>query len=1492
MASVIDNKPERVRSDGSSHFVNKISGTDDENSRTAGKNAFKETVSTKGLTFPKRLYGRSKEYQTIVDAWKKNRQSKQILSVSGQPGSGKTVLIKQINSPEFRQSAFFLYGKFDQINSRVPYQAITNAFQTVIDWILGQKNSVFHLWKNRLKETLKENGQLMVEILPDLEKIIGVQPKVLPLTPEAEKNRFVYLFDAFVKTLMNKDMPVFLFIDDLQWADPASMNIIESICLARDLDHLLLACAFRDTEMAPSHRWFDILKNTERRQVGVNQMTLPPFSAEDINALISDMMHLEPGVAAEASETIRIKTGGNPLFVTEFLNAACQKKMIRFSQKEALWKIDLASIRALPVNDDVAVLILERINRFEPATRDILFFAACLGHSFDIPLLSIGCDKPMPEIKDLIDPAVQSGILIPYQDNPQLNEKNKNSFVFAHDSIQKEFLKTYPSARKEVLVAVFAWKIWEHHTVKPLSSNTIFIITGLLNKVFKSESRPDRLKCLAQMNCDCGKNAVDAAAFQTAHDYYVTGIRILEEFNEKHGDGRTIWETDKTLCFELHEGVAVSSFLSNDYKQMDLFFHRVDQAINDPILKTRLYEIKTSSLYARNEMEDAIEVALKYTAQLGVSFPASPGRARVIWEMIRTRLVLRKISVESLADLPEMSDVNIHSALRVISCVTLAALYSKPNLLPVIIFKSIRLSVRYGITESSVFAFAGYGFISCGILNHIDEGIRFGRLAEKLIEKYRLKNIHSRTMATTHGFIYHWRTHLKQTCRPLTAAYKTGRETGDHQFACISAAAMCTARFICGDPLETVGKMIRYYLVKMKELKQDVIYTATVINMQAVLNLKNAVYDPWSLRGSFYDKKKMLPVIKQSNDTLALFTHYYVSELLNVYFNKFSNAVANGNKAWVYFESARALPETAVFVFIDSIARIVQTHYEPFRKNKEKTRIKKNVKLLKHWSSGAPVNHLHRYTFIRALILLSQKKIKKALPKIEAALASSDRSGYVNDQALMNEYAGMFLLLYGHFDTAARYLSQSYDLYCSWGAVNKNRQMKNQYPLFVFRYASEFTPESPVSVPPKHNIHPQINKNIISTFQQDLTTILDAAQTIARETELDIVMEKLIRLVLKNSGAQHAYLFLYKDKKLYLEASARTEPFETQILQGRLFDDGFQNLPCSILHYVMRSDQVVILENAIQSEQFCGDAYIISGHPVSILCSPFHHKNRKAGILYLEHRDETKKFSSERMEILNILLSQAIVTIENAKLYENLTREKEKKKAAKSTIDIHKKVLKNMSAELAMVEERERKSIADDLHDSASQTLALTLLNLKKLKEEADCPVKGRLSDIQKSLTQAVEEIRSLTFQLSPRLLYDFGLETALEWLADDMRGRHGLEVVLINNLETKLELNETLNILLFRAVRELLINIVKHARSSLAFIIFDRQSGHLVLKVKDKGKGFDSTGPEAETQMGYGLYRVHERILGINGRVEIDSDPGRGSQIKILIPMDQIENK
>ena len=1435
--------------------------------------------STYQLVLPHILFGRSEEHKTILDAWEKTSTTKQIISVTGISGSGKTALVKSIGDRLSRKGVRFAYGKFDQAGRRLPYSALVTALSSVVAWILSREKDEFDRWKTKIDAALKDDASLITDIIPDLVHIIGTPLSAQILSPMAEKNRLEYLFKKFFKALTEPGQPLLVFIDDLQWADSSSMNLIRSICMDNEIDTLLFIGACRTDGCSTGTPWFMLLSELAAKQNNKSQLThlnLQPLKENDTCEFLAHALHRSVKNVGHLGEIVFNKTGGIPILIREFLLSLEEKKLI--VSRRSLWSWNLHKIGEEPVHQNAAVLIAERIGRLEARQLDILLTAACLGNHFDLKTLAFCCGLSLQQTAQVLTKALKNGLLILEREQDIhidiADASHHSKYLFAHDIIQNELLarkKRRELVKKKGRMGMKLLTCLDSAN----SPNELLLVVSLLN------SAENEFHCLldlhrfALLNYKSGLETLQRGAYELALDFFKKAIELLDLLVENEVDVITIWDLDFELSLELHQGAAQAAFFLSKYEEMDKYIDSADEHVEEPIRKTALYEIKTSSLYARNRLDEAIRVSLGFVRLLGVNLKEHPGKLDVLFGLAITSFRLRKRCIESLSELQPMKDPKSLAALRVLSCVTLAAFYGRPNLLPLIVFESIHLSLKYGNTESSAFGYAGYGFILSGVMNRLEEANRFGNLALDLLKRYEFKSAEARTKMTVHVFITHWRRRAADVLPGLLDAYRAGLEAGDHQFASICCSSYCSFAFHCGKALPRLYRELTEFAEVIKSLKQDVVLSDINLFRQAVLNLTTRTAAPWLLKGALpHMEQGPLKGLEAGND-FSHFNRNYLSLLLCLIFKRDKEGVAFADEAMKQYETSLSLPESYGFLFYDSLARLsLLADCSWSARRKYLHRINKNLKKLKLWAEKVPVNVQHKYDLVQALLFAYQKQHEKAAQCFYSAVTGAKNNKYLNDQAMAAESAGRFFMSIEDQKAATHYMSMARKVYFKWGAMAKVVHMEQHYPPFLF---DEKTDKK------KGNQHDGGNH---------IHLVLEASRAIAKETRLATIMSRLTEQVMEHSAAEKAVILLVENENLRLQASAEKDSDKIEILQDTPFDQEPNTTPTSIINYVMRSHQPLLLADAATSEIFSSDPYIATRPFLSILCMPIFSKNSCKGILYLENSNAQNAFNENQLRMLDILLGQAIVSIENAKLYKDLYIEKEQQQVVRRVADTQRRLIKNISAELAMAEERERRNIADDLHDSVTQNLALSVLDLKKIEmEDLEAEHKNRIGAIQERLGETVEQIRSLTFQLSPKILYDFGLLAALEWLAEDITAKYGLEVSLVNRLASpngELQLNEITSLTLYRAIRELLINACKHADADLVVVTMACEHDELTVIVTDNGKGFNKTHlPTMKNPgKGFGLVSMQERIEALAGLVYIDIERAQGSKITISIPL------
>ncbi len=1441
------------------------------------------TPKMEKLVFPSTaLFGRSECQKTVFEKCHKRGISKQIVHVTGLSGTGKTVLIKKVGEELRREGVLVIEGKFDQTGSRSPYSAVATAFNEFITWVLSRNRKEFEQWKNRIVSALKEEAGLLVDVIPNLIHITGPQPPASPTSPMAEKNRFEYLFKRFIQAVTLPEYPFVLFLDDLQWADSSSMDLLRAICLDPKLDSFVIIGSCRNNDRYADNQWILLIDELERKEHKgeITRVDLQPLAKNDVGQMLARIFHCSHDDVVQLTELVVNKTGGIPMLIKEFLLSLETKKILK--KNGTRWTWDSRKVAGEPIYDDAVSLITSRIRRLDSEQLDILITAACLGSQFKLKTLVVCCDLILPGIVAVLRRAENSGFLVASYDADGIDFTNSHELEelycsFSHDSVQKAFLTSEKTFQIQARSGKMGMKLLTRYHLE--SADKMFLIMSLFRVATRQFHCSIDFHYFALLYFRAGSESLRRSGYTLALDFFKEGLLLLEILAAEDPELSSPWELDRQLCKEMYNGAARAAFLTGNYEQLDDYFTEVDIHITDPVEKTIIYELKTSSLYARNRLDETLDISLGFAGDLGVRICRNPDRIRLAFGLVQTLIRLRNRPVEALAELPEMEDRKALAALRVISCGALAIFCGRPKLLPVIVFESIRLSLKYGNAEASIFGYAGYGILLCAVMNRFDEAAKFGRLALQLMERRNLKSVEARIKSTVHGFITHWSGHSSNILEHLLTAHEAGLETGDYQFASVCASMYCHCSFHCGNELHQLFREIGEMAERIRYLKQDVALEDVSVFQQTIHNLVSPSPKPWQLEGIYYSATESSEKLKEIGNEFCIFNQNYFALQLCLIFNRYREGLTFAEQIIRTHEMARSLPKSYGALFYASLVLMLSLSVvSGLTSGRYLRMVRKNQKKLKKWSGKSAVNIEHKYALVQALLFAHEKKYEEASLFFSSAVNGAQKNNYLNDQAIAAECAGRFFLAIEDEEKAQQYMSLSWELYFKWGAMAKVTHMEKHYPPSLFR---------------KKNIgfFGSIKEENRSAEGKNIQLALNAARSIAKEARSDAILDRLITLVQENSGAEKVAVLLVENQNVWVQAFLDQRAKIKQILQNELFDKRSVDLPASIINYVLRSQQPLILEDTTRSGFFFSDPYITNRTAISVLCMPVFNKSTCVGVLYLEKDAVLGAWTENMVRVLDVLLGQAIASMENVKLYEALDLEKKQKQEVRREVDTHKHTIKRMSAELVMTEERERRNIADDLHDSVTQNLALSVLDLKKVAVEVENDQKERIDLIQGRLNTAVDQIRSLTFQLSPKILYDFGLLAALEWLADDISEKHGIEVSVVNKFmlpERLLQLDETANITLYRAVRELLINVCKHSGGDLAIVALWGEGNLLFLSVTDNGKGLMKKPLSAKkSASGFGLVSIQERVEALDGRVQIDEQRRSGCSVTISIPID-----
>ncbi|MEW6498797.1 MAG: AAA family ATPase, partial [Cyanobacteriota bacterium] len=726
-------------------------------------------------------------------------------------------------------------GKFDQFKRDIPFSAWVQALQNLMRQLLTESTDKVQQWKAKILAALGENGQIITDVIPELELVIGKQPPVPELEGSAAQKRFNRLFGKFIRVFATKEHPLVIFLDDLQWADSASLKLMQWLMSEGNTRYLLLIGAYRDNEISGAHPLMLTLNEIrnahhDRQQAGpiINQITLAPLDQSSLNRLIADTLSCPPQRAEPLSELVFTKTNGNPFFTNQFLKSLHEDGLITFDPPQSSltkggWQCDIAKVRTLVTNNDVVEFMALQLQKLPINTQTVLQLAACIGNSFDLATLSIVYEKSQAETANDLWRALQEGVIMPvsevykfFQDaesvGPGQASELSVSYKFLHDRVQQAAYFLIPEDQKQSTHLKIG-RLLLSNTPEKKREEKIFDIVNPLNYGVELITQPIERDKLAKLNLIAGRKAKAATAYAAALRYLTVGLELLAVTHS--------WQNQYELTLALYGEAVETAFLNGDFEQMNSWAEVVQNHAKTLLDKVKVYEVLIQANVAQNKLKEAVNTALQVLKPLGVEFPEQPSQLDIQQGLEETASILSGRRIEDLIDLPLMTQPYQLAAMRILSTVWAAAYQVVPELMLLIVFKLVNLSLKHGNAPVSAYAYTNYGLILCGVVGDIDSGYQFGQLALSVLERLDAKELKAKIFAVVNATIQHWKQHLRSTLKPLLDAYQSGVETGDLEFASHGAYLYGFHSYFSGKPLATLEPEMAIYSEALSQLKQE-----------------------------------------------------------------------------------------------------------------------------------------------------------------------------------------------------------------------------------------------------------------------------------------------------------------------------------------------------------------------------------------------------------------------------------------------------------------------------------------------------------------------------------------------------------------------------------------------------------------------------------------------------------------------------------------------
>ncbi|MBP0003917.1 MAG: AAA family ATPase [Cyanobacteria bacterium SBC] len=1206
-------------------------------------------VSAK-FQIPQKLYGRDREIATLTSAFDRAcQETAELVLVSGYSGIGKTALIHEIHKPIVHRGGYFISGKCDQYKRNVPYAALIQAFQDLIRQLLTESAEKIAAWRKKLLDALGTNGQVIIDVIPEVESIVGKQAEVLSLGTAATQNRFNLVFRNFIEVFTQKGHPLVIFIDDLQWADSATLKLIQILTTELSHQSLLLIGAYRNNEVSATHPLMATLEEIQKDGTRISPIQIEPLDMACSNQLVAETLHCPLEKARPLAALAFNKTAGNPFFLTQLLISLYQEGLLTFDASGGCWRWDTEQIRAMDVTDNVVELMVSKIQKLHETTQQVLKLAACIGNIFDLNVLAIVNEKSPSQTAAELQDALQEELILPLSDAYNVflfddletapnwtDNEYQVGYKFLHDRVQQAAYALISETEKKA-IHLKVGRLLLHNIPPQERDEHIFEIVNHLNigvELITDRSEKDDL---AQLNSSAGQKAKASTAYETAAQYLGLGLALLAPNS---------WADRYDFTLELHVEAVEAEYLNTHFDRAKQLAEVVLQNAKTLLDKVAVYEFQIQFHISQNQMQKALEVA------------------RFVLEMLDEPLhptSVDELSAAEASDLPEMSDPTKLAAMRILMNAMPPAYVADPSVLPSIAHNMVRLCVQYGNSSIAAYAYAFYGLMLCGALGDIERGYQFGQLAVEILEQFDARELKCKIYELFNAHIRHWKEPVEETIEPLKEAVQSGIDTGDIEYAGYSAMYACIYPFLMGESLEFVQQKQQHYIDLLVDLNQDYFSSYIAIWRQCVLNLTSETEHPHHLIGESFDEAAMLPVFVETNNGALLFTVYLTKSILLYYLKEYEAALEMARLSEQYSGFLLGLMHTPVHNFYYSLILLAQCPTEDSIEQQQiLDLVEANQKKLKVWALHAPENYQHKYVLVEAEKARVLGRTLEAMEYYELASQGAMEWGFIHEEALANERAAEFYLAFGRQKVARTHYTEAYYGYIRWGATTKAKQLESSVPHLISR-------SSPDTIPGRLSTTASTSASE-SVNVLDLITIVKASQALAGEIVLSQLLDKLLRIVMENAAAQTSCLILEKEGQLRIEARGDLEKDEVLLLPSLAIDLD-RPLPLSVINYVARTKESVVLNDAIRGGKFATDPYIVQTQAKSILCMPIVNQGKFIGLLYLENNLTIGAFTSERLEVLNLLSSQVAIFLENALLYATLEATTEDLKRAKSQLE-------------------------------------------------------------------------------------------------------------------------------------------------------------------------------------------------------------------------------
>jgi predicted ATPase/class 3 adenylate cyclase len=1190
-----------------------------------------------------KLYGRDRELVALQAAFGRTRDgSTELALISGPPGIGKSFLAQSLQAVA-RLSGAFVSGKSDQYQQNEPYSVIRQAFGILIEQLLCNNPDRLRILQKRVIDAVGPNANLILDVIPALEDLIGRREPVSALPIAEKRHRFNHAFCQFVKVFSNRDHPLCIFLDDLQWADPASLALIQSLLTDKEVSHLMVVGAFRPSEDIGDDVISRCVEEIENSKMPITRISLWHLDINQIRELLLDTLGCSEGDATAFAALVKTKTDGNPFFISQFLSFLNHQKLIVFDFVQGRWIWDLRRISEEGITDNVLELMDRKLADVPGLVQSAMGVASCVGNRFTVSTLSLVMQEQLSSTLELLHLAEREGLIVAIGESD-----GKDEFKFLHDRVQQAAYALIPETSRPALRLQIGRRLLAAlpRTERDAAS---FVILDNLNSAMQLITDPFERETLAQLNAQAGRRAREIAAFEAALGYFRNGIKLIQP------EG---WKRSYESALDLHLGCFECAYVAGYVEEANALFVTILENSTDLIDKAKAYYLKILLNTGMDRSEEAVAVGREALRLFDVYLPDNPTKVQLFRELAAVILRLRGRQASELLALPRMSDASTEAIATLLMSICPAAYFRNPDLMVFAALRIVSISLRHGNSRASSFGYVLYGLARGALFGDYKGGHEFGRLAVELAKSDADTSQQGKILTIFSGWLNFWREPIDESVKLLRVSLKLALDAGDIQYAHYAVLQIIFLRFARGANLDELINEFSYFQPVIERAADWFTQTTFGFRRQFIIALQSRTGSWNRLEESVLGDESIESSLRAAGNLTAL-TYYYVAKAQLAYlFGFFSEALRFSDAADAEIKTILnqiIVVEHYFYRGLISAALIRQT-----RTDNRSTLVgilKGCGAKLARYAVNCPNNFACHDRLLQAESASVAGRNERAVALFDEAAKLAREQAFYQIDALAHELAGQCYLASDRDHVAGMYLLSARKSYVQWGAFAKADQLSHKYSSIL----QVPDVQMPGDVPSKAQV--ETRRDII-----DIDTVMRATMALSADMEADRLLGKLMRLILECMGGERAYIISKRAAVLQVEAAGFTDGAQVRLDLGSGGNDALRYSE-SVINYVLHTGREIVLEDAGVDARFQNCPHIAGNHPRSIACIPITKMGTTNGVAYVES-GLSGAFSDERVRGLILLSQQVFAAIENMQLQTRLDQNIETLKSALRSVEL------------------------------------------------------------------------------------------------------------------------------------------------------------------------------------------------------------------------------